>query len=91
MPSVSQSLCHPSASSHAIHQPIAIYPSVGRYATNQPRSRFASACTIESHFVGVAIGRELREWPCIKGYLLDTCLTAQDKFKDVLDYFKIKY
>lgn len=26
-----------------------------------------------------------------KGYLLDTCLTAQDKFKKYLDYFKINY
>lgn len=35
--------------------------------------------------------RGLREWPHIKGYLLDTCLTAQDNFKDLLDYFRIKY
>lgn len=35
--------------------------------------------------------RGLREWPHIKGYLIDTCLTAQDKFKDLLDYFRIKY
>lgn len=35
--------------------------------------------------------RGLREWPHIKGYLVDTCLAAQDKFKDLLDYFRIKY
>lgn len=35
--------------------------------------------------------RGLREWPHIKGYLTDTCLAAQDKFKDILDYFRIKY
>lgn len=35
--------------------------------------------------------RGLREWPHIKGYLLDTCLTAQDKFKDILGYFRIRY
>lgn len=35
--------------------------------------------------------RGLREWPHIKGYLIDTCLTAQDKFKALLDYFRIKY
>lgn len=35
--------------------------------------------------------RGLREWPRIKGYLLDTCLTAQDQFKVYLDYFRIKY
>ncbi len=26
-----------------------------------------------------------------KGYLIDTCLTAQDKFKKYLDYFRIEY
>ena len=35
--------------------------------------------------------RGLREWNNIRGYLLDTCLTAQDNYKAVLDYFKIKY
>ena len=35
--------------------------------------------------------RGLREWPRIKGFLLDTCLTAQDNFKAILDYFQIKY
>ena len=35
--------------------------------------------------------RGLREWPRIKEYLRDTCLTAQDNYKAVLYYFKIKY
>ena len=35
--------------------------------------------------------RGLREWPRIKEYLRDTCLAAQDNYKAVLDYFKIKY
>lgn len=35
--------------------------------------------------------RGLREWPRVQGYLLDTCFTAQDLFKALLDYFKIKY
>lgn len=35
--------------------------------------------------------RGLREWPETPGYLRDTCLTAQDQYKKVLDYFKIKY
>ena len=26
-----------------------------------------------------------------KGYLADTCLTAQDKYKAYLDYFRIAY
>ncbi|MBQ2958662.1 MAG: Fic family protein [Alistipes sp.] len=35
--------------------------------------------------------RGLREWNNIRGYLLDTCLTAQDNYKAVLDYFKVRY
>ena len=33
----------------------------------------------------------LRNWPEIKGYLMDTCLTAQDSFKLLLDKFRIEY
>ncbi len=33
----------------------------------------------------------LRHWPAIKGYLMDTCLTAQDNFKLLLAKFRIKY
>ena len=28
---------------------------------------------------------------CEKGYLTDTCLTAQDRYKAYLDYFRIEY
>ena len=35
--------------------------------------------------------RGLREWGHINGYLTDTCLTAQDQYKSLLDYFKITY
>lgn len=35
--------------------------------------------------------RGLRERPRVKGFLLDTCLTAQDNFKSLLDYIQIKY
>lgn len=35
--------------------------------------------------------RGLREWDSVKEYLRDTCLTAQDNYKAVLDYYKIKY
>ena len=35
--------------------------------------------------------RGLSEWTRERGYLLDTCLAAQDKFKAYLDYFKISY
>lgn len=32
--------------------------------------------------------RGLQEWDNAKGYLLDTCRTAQDRFQAVLDYFR---
>lgn len=35
--------------------------------------------------------RGLKNWKDERGYLRDTCLTAQDRFKVVLDYFKIPY
>ena len=35
--------------------------------------------------------RGLHEWPSERGYLTDTCLTAQDRFKRYLDYFRIPY
>lgn len=35
--------------------------------------------------------RGLHEWHNEKGYLIETCLAAQDKFKAMLDYFRIPY
>ena len=35
--------------------------------------------------------RGLREWGHINGYLTDTCLTAQDQYKSLLNYFNIAY
>ena len=35
--------------------------------------------------------RGLKEWDNEKGYLTDTCLTAQDKYKAYLDYFRVAY
>ena len=35
--------------------------------------------------------RGLREWGHINGYLTDTCLTAQDMYKELLKYFRIKH
>ena len=35
--------------------------------------------------------RGLKEWNNEKGYLTDTCLTAQDRYKAYLDYFRIAY
>lgn len=35
--------------------------------------------------------RGIREWKTEPGYLTDTCLTAQDHFKALMDYFRISY
>ena len=35
--------------------------------------------------------RGLKEWNHEKGFLLDTCLSVQDRYKAYLDYFRISY
>ena len=35
--------------------------------------------------------RCLNEWDELPGYLMDTCLTAQDRFRKVLDSLGIRY
>jgi Fic family protein len=35
--------------------------------------------------------RGLQEWPRVKEFLRDTCLSVQDSYKRALDYFKIEY
>ena len=35
--------------------------------------------------------RGLKEWGKENGYLMDTCLVAQDRYKAYLDYFRIAY
>ena len=35
--------------------------------------------------------RGLQQWRCEHGYLMDTCLTAQDRFKVYMDYFGLEY
>ncbi len=35
--------------------------------------------------------RGLQEWPKIKEFLADTCLSAQDRYKEILNYFEIPY
>lgn len=54
---------------------------------------------LKHHIVPFIINEELKtfyyrglsEWTRERGYLIDTCLTAQDIFKRYLDYFKIVY
>ena len=35
--------------------------------------------------------RGLKEWQNERGYLRDTCLAAQNRFKKYLDYFRVPY
>lgn len=35
--------------------------------------------------------RGIQNWGKVNGFLQDTCLTAQDNYKALLDYFGIKY
>lgn len=35
--------------------------------------------------------RGIKEWDNEQGYLMDTCLTSQDRYKAYLDYFRIRY
>ena len=35
--------------------------------------------------------RGLKEWQNERGYLRDTCLSAQDRFKKYFDYFRLPY
>ena len=35
--------------------------------------------------------RGLQQWNSVRGYMLDTCLAAQDNYKALLDYFRIEY
>lgn len=35
--------------------------------------------------------RGLQQWGHVNGYLTDTCLTAQEQYKEALHYFKVKY
>lgn len=54
---------------------------------------------LRNHIVPFIIDEELKwfyyrglsEWRMERGYLMDTCLAAQDKFKKYLDYFRIPY
>ena len=35
--------------------------------------------------------RGLQNWGRVNGFLRDTCLTAQDSFRDMLEYFRVKW
>lgn len=52
---------------------------------------YADAHGLSERTVKMFYCRGLREWNHVPGYLMDTCLTAQDHYKALLDYFKIAW
>ena len=80
------------------HQRFENHPSVSRRQRRVGRLIMFREC-LRNNYVPFIITDDLkifyynglRNWPHIKGYLTDTCLTAQDNFKFLLDKFRIKY
>lgn len=64
---------------------------VGRLIMFRECLRFGHVPFIISDDLKMFYYNGLRNWPKIKGYLIDTCLSAQDNFKILLDKFRIKY
>ncbi|MDE5567109.1 MAG: Fic family protein [Muribaculaceae bacterium] len=64
---------------------------VGRLIMFRECLRFGYVPFIISDELKMFYYNGLRNWRQIKGYLLDTCLSAQDSFKILLDKFRIKY
>lgn len=64
---------------------------VGRLIMFRELLRFGFAPFIITDDLKMYYYNGLRNWPDIKGYLLDTCLTAQDNFKLLLKKFRIPF
>lgn len=64
---------------------------VGRLIMFRECMRFGHVPFIITDELKMFYYKGLRHWPHVKGYLMDTCLTAQDNFKTLLDKFRIKY
>lgn len=64
---------------------------VGRLIMFRELLRFGYVPFIITDELKMFYYRGLHNWPGIKGYLLDTCLSAQDNFKMLLRKFRIKY
>lgn len=64
---------------------------VGRLIMFRELLRFGYVPFIITDELKMFYYRGLDNWPGIKGYLLDTCLSAQDNFKMLLRKFRIKY
>ena len=54
------------------------------------KNTYGVTITVTSDFI-MSNNDQLKEWDNEKGFLMDTCLTAQDRFKAYLDYFRIPY
>lgn len=65
--------------------------SIGRLITFKECLRAGIVPFIIDEEVKLFYYRGLKEWKYEQGYLRDTCLAAQDKFKMYLDYFRIPY
>ena len=64
---------------------------VGRLLLFKECLRFGIVPFIIEDDIKLFYYRGLKEWPTERGYLRDTCLSAQDRFKKYLDYFRIPY
>ena len=64
---------------------------VGRLILFKECLRFGIVPFIVTEKLKIFYCRGLKKWPKEQGYLRDTCLSAQDEFKRMLDYFEIEY
>lgn len=62
---------------------------VGRLIAFKECLRFGVVPFIIDDSIKLFYYRGLKEWTKQRGYLLDTCLTGQDKYKKILDYYQI--
>lgn len=72
-----------------------IQPDPVRETAGIPAVSIPGAANIFLQYGGVSITLsndfEGQTWDNERGYLMDTCLTAQDRYKRYLEYFRIKY
>lgn len=72
-----------------------IQPDPVRETAGIPAVSIPGAANIFLQYGGVSIALsndfEEQTWDNERGYLVDTCLTAQDRYKRYLEYFRIKY
>lgn len=67
------------------------YLSVGRLLMFKECLRSGVMPFFISNEMKLVCYRGLARWDSERGWLMDTCLAAQDTFKEWLDYFRIPY